>query len=312
MILALVGGVGGAKLVRGLANTLEPDELSVVVNTGDDFVLHGLSICPDIDTITYTLAGLNNTESGWGLAQETWKFLTALKRLGGNDWFKLGDQDLATHVMRSYWLSQGQTLSQVTERICSALGVVHPIGPMTDDSVQTFLDTDMGKLDFQSYFVREQCKPKVSGISYVGADEAKPSAFLSGVMAQKSLSAIIICPSNPVLSVAPILALPDIRSWIENISVPIVAVSPIIGGAAVKGPAAKLFKELGRNASVMGIAKYYGALIDALVFDHEDKQYVAGVSEYGQRSLVTNTLMRSDDDKTRLAVEVLQFVRSLS
>jgi len=312
MILALAGGVGGAKLVRGLANILEPDELSVVVNTGDDFVLHGLSICPDLDTVTYTLAGLNNTESGWGLAGETWEFLAALKRIGGDDWFKLGDQDLATHVMRSYWLSQGQTLSQVTERICAALGVVHPIGPMTDDPVRTFLDTDIGKLDFQTYFVREQCKPTVSEISYAGASEAKPSVFLSKVIAQKSLSAIIICPSNPFLSVAPILALPDIRSWLENISVPIVAVSPIIGGVAVKGPAAKLFKELGRDTSVIGIAKYYGALLDGLVFDHEDKEQMEGVSEYGQRSLVTNTLMRTDEDKSCLASEVLEFVNSLS
>ena len=312
MILALAGGVGGAKLVRGLANILEPDELSVVVNTGDDFVLHGLSICPDLDTVTYTLAGLNNAELGWGLAGETWDFLAALKRLGGDDWFKLGDQDLATHVMRSYWLSQGQTLSQVTERICSALGVVHPIGPMTDDPVRTFLDTDIGKLDFQTYFVRERCKPTVSEILYAGASEAKPSVFLSKVIAQKSLSAIIICPSNPFLSVAPILALPDIRSWLENTSVPIVAVSPIIGGVAVKGPAAKLFKELGRDASVIGIAGYYGALLDGLVFDHEDKQQVAGVSEYGQRSLVTNTLMRTDEDKNCLASEVLEFVSSLS
>jgi LPPG:FO 2-phospho-L-lactate transferase len=312
MILALAGGVGGAKLVRGLASILEPGQLSVVVNTGDDFVFQGLSISPDLDTVTYTLAGLNNSELGWGISGETWKFLAALKRLGGEHWFQLGDQDLATHVMRSYWLSQGETLSQITNRVSSALGVRHAVGPMSDDPVRTFLDTDIGELDFQTYFVRERCKPKVGKVWYAGASEAKPSQLLSKAMAHKSLSAIIICPSNPILSVAPILALPGIRSWMENSLAPVIAVSPIIGGNAVKGPAAKLFRELGREPSVAGIAEYYGDLLDGLVIDHEDKEKVPTVSAFGHRSLVTNTLMKSDDDKHRLASDVLEFVGSLS
>ena len=307
MILALAGGVGGAKLASGLAGILGPDQLAIAVNTGDDFVFQGLSISPDLDTVTYTLAGLNDQEKGWGLAEESWQFLAALERLGGEAWFKLGDKDLATHVMRSYWLSKGWTLSEVTARICSALGITHQVFPMSDDPVRTFLDTEMGELDFQTYFVRERCQPKVRSVRYVGADQAKPSEAFMRTLQDTSLSAIIICPSNPILSVAPILAVQGVGPSLRSHPAPVIAVSPIIEGKAVKGPAAKLFRELGKDPSVAGVAEYYGDLLDGLVIDAKDKDRAA----IRQKTLITNTLMQTDQDKKDLASDVLEFARSL-
>ena len=308
MILALAGGVGGAKLASGLAHHLGGDQLSIVVNTGDDFVLQGLSISPDLDTVIYTLAGLNDQERGWGVAGETWQFLSALERLGEEAWFKLGDQDLATHVMRSYWLSKGLSLSEVTTRICSALGVAHQVFPMSDDPIRTFLDTDIGQLDFQTYFVRKRCQPRVLRVRYVGASDAKPSDAFTRALHQTSLSAIIICPSNPILSVAPILAVPGVRSLLRSTQAPVIAVSPTIEGKAVKGPADKLFRELGREPSVSGIAEYYGDFLDGLVIDTRDKERAEMLS---QRTLITNTLMRTNQDKAKLASDVLEFANSL-
>ncbi len=228
MILALAGGVGGAKLATGLAGILGPDQLAIAVNTADDFVFQGLSISPDLDTVAYTLAGLNDKEKGWGVAEESWQFLAALERLGGEAWFKLGDKDLATHVMRSYWLSKGWSLSEVTASICSALGIAHQVFPMSDDPVRTFLDTEIGDLDFQTYFVRERCQPKVRSVRYVGVDQAKPSEAFMRTLQDTSLSAIIICPSNPILSVAPILAVQGVGFLLRSQPAPVIAVSPFI------------------------------------------------------------------------------------
>ncbi|MEE2694063.1 MAG: 2-phospho-L-lactate transferase [Pseudomonadota bacterium] len=308
MILALAGGVGGAKLASGLAGILGPDQLSITVNTADDFVFHGLSISPDLDTVTYTLAGLNDKEKGWGVAGESWQFLAALERLGGEAWFKLGDKDLATHVMRSCWLSKGRSLSEVTASICSALGIIHQVFPMSDDPVRTFLDTEIGELDFQTYFVRERCQPKVLGVRYVGADQAKPSEALVKALQNTSLSAIIICPSNPILSVAPILAVSGVTSLLRSNPAPVIAVSPLIEGKAVKGPAAKLFRELGKEPSVVGVAEYYGDLLDGLVIDVKDKDRAA----ISQKTLIRNTLMQTDQDKKSLARDVLAFASSLT
>ena len=307
MILALAGGVGGAKLATGLAGILGPDQLAIAVNTADDFVFQGLSISPDLDTVAYTLAGLNDKEKGWGVAEESWQFLAALERLGGEAWFKLGDKDLATHVMRSYWLSKGWSLSEVTASICSALGITHQVFPMSDDPVRTFLDTEIGELDFQTYFVRERCQPKVRSVRYVGVDQAKPSEAFMRTLQDTSLSAIIICPSNPILSVAPILAVQGVSSLLRSHPAPVIAVSPIIEGKAVKGPAAKLFRELGKESSAVGVAEYYGDLLDGLVIDAKDKDRAA----ISQKTLITNTLMQTDQDKKNLASDVLEFARSL-
>ena len=306
-VIALSGGIGGAKLALGLSNALSSRSLMIIGNIGDDFVHYGLYISPDLDTLMYTISGNSDTEKGWGLAEESWDCMKSLGRLGGETWFNLGDKDLATHVMRSYWLSEGWSLSEVTASICSALGITHQVFPMSDDPVRTFLDTEIGELDFQTYFVRERCQPKVSSVRYVGVDQAKPSDAFMRTLQDTSLSAIIICPSNPILSVAPILAVQGVRPSLRSHPAPVIAVSPIIEGKAVKGPAAKLFRELGKDPSVAGVAEYYGDLLDGLVIDAKDKDRAA----IRQKTLITNTLMQTDQDKKNLASDVLEFARSL-
>lgn len=309
MILALAGGVGGARLAKGLATQLPPEELTIVVNTGDDFEHLGLHISPDIDTVTYTLAGLNNTQQGWGLAGETWSFMAALKRLGGETWFQLGDQDMATHVERT-WRLKSHTLSAITAEFCTRLGVRHRIAPMTDDRVRTMVDTDEGLLAFQDYFVRRQCAPRFRGVSIAGIDTARPSEALLTALADPSLSAIILCPSNPVLSIHPILSLPGITDLLKRRRAPVIAVSPFIGGKAVKGPAAKILQELMLPVSPSGVASYYGGLLDGLVIDHADRQFADTLD--GPAVLVTDTLMRDLDDQSRLARETLEFAQSVA
>ncbi|MGH8746254.1 MAG: 2-phospho-L-lactate transferase, partial [Burkholderiales bacterium] len=269
MILALAGGVGGAKLAFGLARLLPPQELVLAVNTGDDFEHLGLHVSPDLDTVMYTLAGIANPETGWGQAEESWAFMEALERMGGPTWFRLGDRDLATNVERTRRLKLGESLSQVTSELCQRLGVRHPVVPMSDDAVRTIVHTDVGALEFQEYFVKLQCRPRVYKIEYRASTGARPSAALGRVLSSKALSGIVICPSNPYLSIAPILALEGMRDAIASVR-NVVAVSPIIGGRAVKGPAAKIMQELTTESSATEAARFYQGLVHAFVIDRVD------------------------------------------
>jgi LPPG:FO 2-phospho-L-lactate transferase len=309
VILALAGGVGGAKLVDGLAQTLAPSELVVVVNTGDDFEHLGLMISPDLDTVMYTLAGLANPETGWGLAGETWSFMAGLEKLGGPAWFRLGDRDLATHVERTRRRGSGESLSSVTTHLCACLGIRHSIAPMSDGPVRTLVRTDSALLEFQQYFVREKCVPRVRGLEYRGAEQARPSEALGAALASASLQGIILCPSNPYLSVGPILAIPGVRGALERCR-NVVAVSPIVAGAALKGPAAKIMLELGEEASSLGIARYYRGVIRTLLIDHSDAALAPRIRELGIEPVVTDAVMRTPADRARLARQCVDLARS--
>ena len=311
MILALAGGVGGARLAHGLAQLCPPDDLVVAVNTGDDFWHLGLRISPDLDTVMYTLAGRGNTCTGWGLEGETWRFMDALARIGGETWFRLGDQDLATHIERTRRLNEGQTLSTVTTALCRAFGVAHRVVPMSDEPVQTIVHTDAGPLAFQDYFVRRRCEPAVRALEYAGAESAAPSPGLRAAMSDPRLRAILICPSNPYLSIDPILALPGVRAMIAARKVPVVAVSPIIGDAAVKGPAAKIMREFGHAPSATTIARLYSGLADGLVIDERDRHLRGEIEAVGLRVCIADALMRSPQDQARLARTTLEFASKL-
>ena len=306
-IVALSGGIGGAKLALGLASVLAPGSLSVIANTGDDFTHLGLRICPDIDTLTYTLAGLDNPALGWGRADETWSFMETLEALGGETWFRLGDRDLALHVARTRRLAGGESLSAITADIAARLGIASAILPMSDETVATMVDTDEGALEFQEYFVHRQCRPAVRAIRFAGAAAARPADAVLAALAAPDLAGIVICPSNPFISIDPILAVPGMRTALRGAGVPVVAVSPLIGGRAVKGPTAKMMAEMGRTPDAAGIAGHYGDLLDGYVLDHEDAATVLA----GIPSIVTKTLMRALDDKTALARDVLDFIGGL-
>jgi LPPG:FO 2-phospho-L-lactate transferase len=312
MILALAGGVGGAKLAQGLAARLPPEDLLIVVNTGDDFIHLGLHISPDVDTVLYWLAGLNDRARGWGLAGETWNFMASLGRLGGPTWFNLGDGDLATHVERTQRLARGETLSKVTRHLCRQLGIAHHVAPMSDRSVRTIVHTADGALAFQDYFVRLRCEPAVSAVTFDGIGDATPSAAFAAAMTDPALQAVVICPSNPMLSIDPILSIPGVLQWLRQRRVPVVAVSPIVGGQAIKGPAAKMLRELGRDASVAGIAAHYRGLIDGLVFDALDEEAAPEIEAFGMAVSVTDTVMKDLGDQERLAGEVLDFAAQLA
>lgn len=312
MILALAGGVGGAKLAHGLARVLAPEDLVIVVNTGDDFVHLGLHISPDLDSVMYKLAGLNDPVRGWGLAGESWHFMDALGRLGGTTWFNLGDRDLATHVERTRRLAAGETLSAVTAALCGALGIRHRVVPMSDDPVRTIVLSGGERIPFQDYFVRLRCEPVVRGFVFEGADAARPSPALAAALADPALEAIVICPSNPFVSVGPIFALPAVAATRAARRVPLVAVTPIIGGEAVKGPAAKMMRELGLRLSASAVAGHYGRAIDGFVVDEVDRDQVAAIEAQGVRAVAAPTLMRSADDERRLAETTLRFARALA
>jgi LPPG:FO 2-phospho-L-lactate transferase len=306
--VALSGGVGGAKLSLGLAQLLG-ERLSIVVNTGDDFEHLGLHISPDVDTALYTLAGLVNEETGWGRRDETWTFMGALGKLGGPAWFKLGDGDLATHVDRTGRLAAGETLTGICAHLATKFGVAARVLPMTDDKVCTVVETDRGALAFQDYFVREQCRPVVRDIRYDGAAAAKPTRQVLEALAAPTLAGVMICPSNPWLSVEPILALPGLRKALRARGAPVIAVSPIIAGKAVKGPAAKIMAELGLEPDSRSIAWHYEGLIDGLVIDGADKALSAAMP---MPAIVTNTMMRTLDDKVALALQCLGFCDQLA
>jgi LPPG:FO 2-phospho-L-lactate transferase len=311
VILALAGGVGGAKLANGLAAQLPADKLLVVVNTGDDFVHLGLHVSPDLDTVIYWLSACNDADRGWGLAGETWNFMAALETLGGPTWFKLGDRDLATHVERTRRLATGETLSAITHYLCQRLGIAHQIIPMTDERVRTMVHTTEGLLEFQHYFVRLRCEPRVTGIEFDGAPSAPPSTAFDLALSGDDLDAIVICPSNPLLSIQPILELQGVRRRIKQYRAPKIAVSPIVAGQAIKGPAAKIFRELGWEASALGIARFYGDLIDGVVIDDLDRNLKEAIESLGMRVRVTNTVMKGGPDQARLAQIVIDFATTL-
>lgn len=308
-VLALCGGIGGAKLALGLYRVLEAGRLTLVVNTGDDFEHLGLNISPDLDTVLYTLAGLADPERGWGRAQETWEFIAALRQLDGEDWFRLGDRDLAMHVLRTKWLRSGKTLTEFAAHVARQLGISARILPMTDAAVRTIVDTSEGHLPFQHYFVRRHCEPAMRGIRFEGATEARPAPGLVEFIGSQTLRAIVICPSNPYLSIDPIVAVPGIAAALGTSAAPVVAVSPIIGGQAVKGPTGKIMAELGIAASTRAIASHYRGLIDGLVIDEDDADDRVQI---GVPVLVTRTLMKDIADRERLARDVVDFADTIA
>jgi LPPG:FO 2-phospho-L-lactate transferase len=309
LLLVLSGGVGGAKLALGLARVVDGERLVIVANTGDDFVHLGLYVSPDLDSITYALAGVVNPETGWGRAEETWSFLAALAELGGDSWFRLGDKDLAVHVLRTLRLAQGATLSEVAAQLAGALGVKARVVPMSDDPVRTIVLTERGELSFQDYLVRLRAEPVVTGFRYEGAARARVGPALLRALSDPELAGVVVCPSNPYVSIGPILAVPGVEQRLRALRVPLVAVSPIVGGEAVKGPAAKMMRELGVPASALEIARSYSArgILGGFVLDRADAALEAEVARLGVRTLVTRTVMRSLEDKIALAREVVDF-----
>ena len=303
-VLALSGGIGGVKLAVGLQAVVPAGALTVLVNTGDDFEHLGLAICPDLDTTLYTLAGLANAELGWGRAGETWHCMTELERLGGDTWFRLGDKDLALHVERSRRLAAGESLTSITARFASCFGIAARIVPMTNDRVRTIVETDEGTLGFQHYFVRRRCEPRVREIHYEGAERARPATAAVHAARAGEFDLIVICPSNPYLSIDPILAIPEWRAALHACDAPVIAVSPIIGGQAVKGPTAKIMRELAIEVSALSVARHYAGLLDGFVLDETD---AALAPRCGVPVHIAPTLMRTLDDKGRLAREVLEF-----
>jgi LPPG:FO 2-phospho-L-lactate transferase len=302
VIIALSGGVGGAKLALGLARVMPPDDLVVVVNTGDDFEHLGLSISPDIDTVTYTLAGVANRELGWGRHDDTWSFMATMETLGGGTWFRLGDRDVALHVERTRRLAAGESLSSVTADFCRRMGIRSRVVPMSDDPVRTRLRTGEGWLDFQEYFVHRRCEPVVHELLFQGAGAARAHPEFVAALANPALQAIVICPSNPFISVEPILAIPGVRQALIDSPAPIIAVSPIIAGQAVKGPTAKMMKELGLDPSAGTVAHRYHDLLDGYVIDHADMSEVVSIDA---RVTLAQTLMRTMEDREALARTVL-------
>lgn len=307
----LSGGVGGAKLALGLARCLEPDQLTIIANTGDDFRHLGLAISPDLDTLLYTLAGVVNPDTGWGRAGETWSFMTALEQLGGETWFRLGDQDLATHIERTRLLAEGRSLSQVTDHLCRRLGVEVRLLPMSNAPVRTLVRTEAGELAFQDYFVRQQAVPRVTGLRYEGADRAPPDANLAQVFTAPELAAIFIAPSNPWLSIDPILAVPSIQAAVRSARAPVIAVSPIVAGRALKGPTAKIMGELGIAVNCASVAGHYRELLDGFILDTADAGAAPAIADTGINAGVTGTVMNTLDDRVALARFALQFADRL-
>ena len=305
-VCALAGGVGGAKLSVGLQDALAPGDLSVVVNTADDFDPWGLRVCPDLDTVMYTLAGVANPETGWGIAGESFAFLGMLSAYGEDAWFKLGDRDLATHVLRTRKLREGETLTGTTRDLSRALGVPGRILPMCDEKVSTMLKTPAGLLEFQEYFVRRRQRDEVLGVDLVGIEDARPTDVVLGAVSGADV--IVLCPSNPVVSLGPILSVPGMRDALAAAPAPKVAVSPIVGGRALKGPADRMLSSLGHEVSSAGVAALYEGLLDGMVVDRADegqREEIEGL--LGMRVLSTDAVMHDPADRERLAREVLEF-----
>lgn len=310
-VVALSGGVGGAKMALGLQHVLAPGQLTLIVNTGDDFEHLGLNISPDIDTALYTLGDLANQELGWGRRNETWSFMQAMESLGGETWFRLGDGDLALHVERTRRLHAGQTLTQITQDIATRFGIHTRVLPMSDAPLRTRVTSDIGELDFQDYFVRHQCQPRVAALRFAGAEAAAPTAEVCAALTAPDVAAIIICPSNPYLSIDPILALPGLRELLRQAAAPVIAISPLVGGTAVKGPTAKIMQELGITVSALAVARHYGELLDGFVLDVRDAALADELRTLDLPLLITDTLMKTLADRQRLAQETLAFAATL-
>jgi LPPG:FO 2-phospho-L-lactate transferase len=313
-VIALAGGVGGAKLAYGLARLLLPEKLTVIVNIGDDFEHLGLKICPDLDTVCYTLAGLANPETGWGRIGETWHALESIVELGGPTWFRLGDRDLGTHLERTRLLGSGRPLSSITKEFCLAWNIGQTILPVTDDIVPTIVFTDKGVLPFQEYFVKNKCMPKVKGFEFSNVNKATPAPGVLESIKESEL--VIFCPSNPWVSIDPILAIPGVREELLKLTVPIIAVSPIIAGETVKGPAAKMYAEMGIEPSALAVADHYGyfcdgGLLTGFVLDILDENMSSEILSMGINTSTTNTLMQSNSDREKLAREVLEFGKEI-
>jgi LPPG:FO 2-phospho-L-lactate transferase len=308
VITALAGGVGAARLLRGLVRVVPPADVTAVVNTGDDTELHGLHISPDLDTVTYTLAGLNDDERGWGLAGETWSVMDSLDRLGGETWFRLGDQDLATHLYRTQRLSSGATLSEVTAEITQSLGVSVRLLPMSDDPVRTRLTLVEGpEVSFQEYFVGRRHAVAVESLRFAGAEAARPAPGVLRAIADAEV--VVVCPSNPIVSIGPLLAVPGVADALAARRHDVVAVSPIIAGAALKGPADRLMAELGHEPTVIGVARMYGDFVGTLVVDDADSEMAEGVESCGVRCVVAPTVMHTPEHAGALASVLLDAVR---
>ncbi|HZB96565.1 MAG TPA: 2-phospho-L-lactate transferase [Herpetosiphonaceae bacterium] len=308
-IVALAGGVGGAKLAHGLYQALVPDALTVIVNTADDFTYWGLRVSPDLDTVMYTLAGIANENTGWGVADETWSALDAAGRLGGETWFRIGDRDLATHVLRTEALRAGKSLTAVTAEFAARLGIHGRLLPMTDAAVATMIETPDGWLAFQDYFVRRQHRDPVRAIRLDGIEQAE--ATDDARQAIESADLIIFCPSNPIVSIGPILSLPGVQDLLKNHSVPRVAVSPIVGGKALRGPADTMLSALGHDSSALGVARLYQDLLTGIVIDELDAEDAPAIRKLGMEVLVAGTVMRSIPDRRSLAERILQWCARL-
>jgi len=310
--LAITGGIGGAKLGLGLSKILGADELAFVVNTGDDFEHLGLHVSPDIDTLVYTLAGESNSSTGWGRSDETWAFMSALEAFGGETWFSLGDKDLAMNVERSWRLAAGQKLTAVTGELAAALGVKHKVLPMSDDAIRTVVKTAQGDLSFQHYFVRDKCEPVVAGFEFKGAEKAGLPAALSDWLSSDDLAGVIVCPSNPFVSIDPVLSVPGLREALQRCSAPVIAVSPVVGGKAIKGPTVKMMRELAVSNTAVWVAGHYADFLNGFVLDTQDTASEKDIEELGIASLVTPTVMSTLEDRVQLARDCLEFISRLS
>ncbi|MEC8395662.1 MAG: 2-phospho-L-lactate transferase [SAR324 cluster bacterium] len=309
--LALSGGIGGAKLALGLEHIFNSPKLMIAGNTGDDFEHFGLNISPDLDTLLYTLSGKSDLERGWGLANETWSFMKAMKEIGGETWFQLGDRDLAIHVERTRRLKEGERLSLITSSFCRKFGVKSHIVPATDDSLKTLVKTPKGILSFQHYFVREQCRPKILGLNYEGSENAQPCPALEEALESSLLETVVLCPSNPFLSIDPILAVKGVREKLKSSNARVLAVSPIVGGDAVKGPTANNLRDLGFSVSAYTIAKYYSDFIDGFMLDKEDENEISRIESLGIQVGLADTVMTDLQSKIKLAEDVLRFSKTL-
>jgi len=309
--LAITGGVGGAKLALGLCKLLGGDELTLVVNTGDDFQHLGLHISPDIDTLVYTLAGESNPDTGWGRRDESWQFMQALTALGGESWFSLGDRDLAMNVERTHRLNNGQTLSQVTAAFAASFGIDHTILPMSDDPVHTRVHTAQGSMDFQHYFVRERCEPEVRGFEFKGSELARLNPEIRLKLGSPDLAGVILCPSNPFVSIDPILSLPGLRELLQTCPAPVIAVSPVVGGSAIKGPTVKMMKELSVPNTATSVANYYSDFLNGFIIDVEDTPLKPDIEALGLLTEVTNTVMVTLKDRVHLAASCLELIQKL-
>ena len=309
--LVITGGVGGAKLCLGLTHKLSAEQVAFVVNIGDDFEHLGLHISPDLDTLTYTLGGVSNLEFGWGRQDETWNCIEALAEIDGDDWFNLGDKDLATHLKRTQMLKSGLTLTEVTEKLTRSFGIEYKVLPVSNDQVRTIVHTEIGRLDFQHYFVREKCLPAIRGFDFEGCDRAQLTTQVQAAFSDPELAGIIICPSNPFVSIDPMLAIPSFAEALRKSHVPVVAITPIVGGEAIKGPTAKIMEELDIPVTALSVAERYSSLIDGFIMDQQDSSLAKVVSDLRIETIVAQTVMVTLADRVELAEKTIEFLRHL-